>query len=49
MGFTPAEVGGMSLWQFGACADGYAKAHGAEESVAPPTDEEHADRVARLG
>ncbi len=30
MGFTPAQVGEMSLWQFMACADGYAKANSAE-------------------
>ncbi|WP_323034106.1 GTA-gp10 family protein [Pararhodobacter sp.] len=27
MGFTPQEVGEMSLWQFLAALDGYAKAH----------------------
>lgn len=30
MGFTPAEVGAMSLWQFMACADGWAKANSPE-------------------
>lgn len=27
MGFTPAQVGEMSLWQFMACADGWAMAN----------------------
>lgn len=27
MGFSPREVGAMSLWQFLACADGYARSH----------------------
>lgn len=27
MGFAPTQVGAMSLWQFLACADGWAKAH----------------------
>lgn len=40
MGFTPQQVDAMSLWQFTACADGYAAAHGTKESVQPPTDEE---------
>jgi hypothetical protein len=30
MGFSPAQVGAMSLWQFMACADGYARAHSTE-------------------
>lgn len=40
MGFTPAEVGEMSLWEFLACADGYAIAHGAGTNKGPPTEEE---------
>jgi len=35
MGFTPQQVGDMSMWQFMAAADGYAKAHGAEDSEKP--------------
>jgi hypothetical protein len=30
MGFTPAQVGEMSLWQFMACVDGWAKANSPE-------------------
>lgn len=31
MGFTPAEVGAMSPWQFMACLDGYGRANGWEQ------------------
>lgn len=30
MGFSPREIGTMSLWQFMACADGYARANSPE-------------------
>lgn len=30
MGFTPQQVGDMSLWQFMACADGWARANSPE-------------------
>lgn len=30
MGFTPQQVGAMSLWQFMACADGWARANSSE-------------------
>lgn len=30
MGFTPQQVGAMSLWQFMACADGWARANSPE-------------------
>ncbi len=30
MGFTPAQVDAMSLWQFAAAALGHARANGAE-------------------
>lgn len=40
MGFSPAQVDAMSLWQLTACATGYAAAHGGEqEKDAPPSDE----------
>lgn len=38
MGFTPAEVGAMSLWEFAACAAGYARAHGGKGARAPGGD-----------
>ncbi|MCJ8138607.1 hypothetical protein [Falsirhodobacter halotolerans] len=28
MGFTPVQVGVMSLWEFMACLDGYGRANG---------------------
>lgn len=28
MGFSPRQVGEMSLWQFWACVEGYGKANG---------------------
>lgn len=40
MGFTAQEVDAMSPWQFAACADGFAKANGAEDKPEPPSDEE---------
>ncbi|WP_168797899.1 hypothetical protein [Pacificoceanicola onchidii] len=30
MGFTPEEVGRMSLWEFMACRDGWNVAHGGD-------------------
>lgn len=39
MGFTPAEVGRMSLWQLSACVDGWNRAHGDGKPEAP-TDAE---------
>ena len=38
MGFTPQQVGDMSMWQFMAAADGYAKANGAEDNERPSED-----------
>lgn len=32
MGFPPAEVDAMSLWQFHACTDGWSAANGGEQS-----------------
>lgn len=40
MGFTPQQVGRMSLYQFAACVDGFNKMNSTEEMVDPPTDEE---------
>ncbi len=30
MGFSPAQVGQMSIWEFNACCFGYSKAHGGD-------------------
>lgn len=35
MGFTPQQVDAMSMWQFMAAIEGYAKANGAEDSEKP--------------
>lgn len=40
MGFSPQQIGKMSLFQFAACVDGFNKANSTEETVDPPTDEE---------
>ena len=40
MGYTPREVGQMSLWEFMACSDGYARANGANSSPRAPTEAE---------
>lgn len=39
IGFTPAEVNEMSLWELNACCEGYRKAHSPDEPPAPPTPE----------
>lgn len=33
MGFTPQEVGKMSMWQYMAAVDGYVRAQGGEEKM----------------
>ncbi|MBT9373180.1 hypothetical protein [Rhizobium sp. CSW-27] len=48
IGFTPAEVGRMMLWEFAACADGFAKANGAEQEPDAPSLAEHQDMLRRL-
>lgn len=48
MGFTPQQVGDMSIWQFAACVDGYNAAHGSDENVEPPTAAQYHDMVGRL-
>lgn len=46
MGFTPAEVDGMSLWEFRACFDGWMVAHGPKDpSPSAPSDDEFWDAV----
>lgn len=39
MGFTPAQVGEMSLWQFMACADGWARSNSPEAAKRSNDDE----------
>lgn len=38
MGFTPAQVDAMSLWQYLACLDGYRAAHSGQEKSEPLGD-----------
>lgn len=41
IGFTPAQVDGMSLWEFSACVEGWRRANSTEEEkLPPPTAEE---------
>lgn len=49
MGFTPAEVGQMSLWQYAAAYEGWRKANAADEKPPAPTPEEHDELVAKYG
>lgn len=37
----------MSLWELSACADGWAKAHGAQEKPEAPSEEEFLARIGR--
>jgi hypothetical protein len=48
MGFAPSQVDRMMLWAFAACADGYARANGAEEVPDAPSFEEHQKMLRRL-
>ena len=47
MGFSPEQVGRMSLWQFFACADGWARAN-SPEAAKRSNDEEDFDEVSAL-
>jgi hypothetical protein len=47
MGFSPEEIGAMSLWQFNTCQDGWIKAQGGAPELPPPTDEQHEYLVAK--
>lgn len=35
MGFSPAQVGEMSMWEFLACADGIARKNGGDDTSPP--------------
>jgi hypothetical protein len=49
MGFTPEQVGRMSLFQYAAGVDGVNAANRTEESVSAPTDEEFNAALAAHG
>ena len=34
MGFTPAQIDEMTVWEFMACSDGYVTAHGGKKKAA---------------
>lgn len=48
MGFSPQQVGRMTLWQFFACIDGFVTAN-SPEKPAPPSDEEFERMLTRHG
>jgi hypothetical protein len=48
MGMTPRDVDRLMLWEFAACADGFAKANGAEETPEAPSFEEHLAMLQKL-
>jgi hypothetical protein len=45
MGFRPADVDAMSLWQFAACVDGWNRAHGAKDGPGAMSDEDFAQAL----
>lgn len=59
MGFTPQQVDAMSMWQFMAAANGYAKSNGAEDKEKPSdeflnwalesSDQRHGNQVEPVG
>lgn len=49
MGFTPAQVGEMSLWEFVTCWDGWFIANCGEPDLPPPTPEQHQYLIDKYG
>jgi hypothetical protein len=50
IGYTPAEVGAMSMWQFMACIEGYRAAHGGEKpGLSDAEAREIEDMLDRIG
>jgi hypothetical protein len=45
IGFTPAQVDGMSLWEFSACVEGWRRAHSDEEEMPDPPSNEKFDEM----
>jgi len=39
----------MTLWEFSQCVAGWNRAQGGEESVAPPSPDEHDEMIAKYG
>ncbi len=38
MGFSPDQIGRMSLYQYAACVDGWNAAHSSEDHIDAPSD-----------
>jgi hypothetical protein len=49
MGFTPAQVDAMSLWEFLAVRDGWVAANSPADTLKPPTPEEHDAMLEKYG
>lgn len=47
MGLSPEQVDRLSLWQFAAAVEGYARAHGGETGPDAPSDSEYWEAVSR--
>ena len=45
MGYTPAEVDQMSMWEFECCFDGYARANGIKTGKVDITDDQYQQLV----
>jgi len=45
MGFTPAQIDAMSIWQYMACVEGYVEANSTSDNQATMAQDEH-DSVA---
>ena len=48
MGYSPRDIDDMTLWEFGACLDGWRKANLPDEGPEPPSQDEHLEMVRRL-
>lgn len=50
MGWTPAQVGACSFWQFNVAREGWRRANTTEDAApAAPSDDEHDALVAKYG
>jgi hypothetical protein len=49
MGFDARQVRGMSLWEFGHAAEGWAQANGNDKEIAEPDEERHVAALMAVG
>jgi hypothetical protein len=49
MGFSPAQVNAMSLWEFLAVRDGWIEANCPPDTMQPPSPEEHDAMLEKYG